>query len=172
METFTEAVKYTFTRDELVSIARAQARHHGELSKAEEEFENVKSANKTRVTRIEADIADCTRKVSSGYEMRNVECIALRFRPDSNHSMIVRTDNGRVIRKRKLSQDEKQPTLTETPERYSFEADFYEDSEGDLAMMFAENVPLYEGEAKKLIEALGENIRPLRKLISEAGAEG
>lgn len=166
METIKESVKYTFTRDELVQIARDQARHHGSLTQAEEEFENAKSAHKTRITRLEADISDCTRKVSSGYEMRSVECLVLKFRPNNDFALLVRTDNGRVIRKRKLDTAEKQPTLSDkTPESYAFEADFYEDAEGDLAAMVADHVPLYEAEADKLREALGEDIRPLRKLI-------
>jgi len=169
-ELFTESVKYTFTRDELVQIARDQARQHGELKKAEEEFESVKSAYKKRTTRIAADIADCTRKVSSGYEMRPVECLALKFRPDNDSCMIVRTDNGRVIRKRRLSTDEKQIRITDQePQQFAFEADFYEDSDGDLASMFAESVPLYEDEAEKLRGALKNgDMRPMRKLSGVA----
>lgn len=129
LEVITEAVKYTFNQGELVQVAKDQARHMSSMDRVEEEFENIKADHKSKVTRIEADVADCTRRIVSGYEMRNTKCVVLKFRPDNDHALVVRTDNGRVLRKRKLASDEKQPMLTTDPETFAFEADFYEDTD-------------------------------------------
>jgi hypothetical protein len=82
--------------------------HMQDMHTAEDEFNNAKTAHKARVSRIDADISDCTRRVTSGYEMRNVKCVLLKFRPDADSALIVRTDNGRVMKKRKLEPEEKQ----------------------------------------------------------------
>lgn len=160
----TEGVKYTFAQAELVQIARDQARHMGAMTRLEEEFDNIKAEQKSKVTRLEADISDCTRRVTSGYEIRQVKCIVLKFRPDNEHKLVVRTDNGRVVRKIKLASDEKQITLTEAvPETFAWECDLFQDADGDIAECVAEFVPLYAKEAEQLKDVV--KLRALRKQI-------
>ncbi len=163
----TEQVRYKFSNEEMISIAKDQARHHSDRIKAEEEQDAFKAGFKSRMMRIEADISDCTRRISSGYEMRSVKCLVLKFRPDNDSALIVRTDNGRVLRKRKLDAEEKQIQLsTEPPLPYIFEVDFYGDTESDIAEMFAQSVPLTQAEVDELKEAL-KDMRPLRKMIED-----
>jgi hypothetical protein len=169
VEYYSESVKYKFTVDELVAIAREQARHLSEQTRLEEELDSVKAVHKSKLMRLEADISDATRRVSSGYEMRSVRCLVLKFRPDNDSALIVRTDNGRVLRKRRLEADEKQIQLsTDPPLPYAFEVDFYGDTESDVAEMVAEHVPLTVQEVEELKDALKE-MRPLRKMIEAAG---
>jgi hypothetical protein len=166
MITITETCKYTFTGTELVEIARSQARFHGEMRQAEEQFDNVKADHKATVTKLEADISKCTLRVTSGYEMRTIKCLLLKFRPDKESALIVRTDNGRVLRKRKLEPEEKQMTITTVePESWAFEADFYEDSTSDIVEMVADHVPLSIKEAQELKGVI--DVRPLRPLIED-----
>lgn len=160
-----EQCKYVFGQDELVQIARDQARHMEDMRAAEDEFNNAKTAHKARVSRIEADVSDCTRRVTSGYEMRMVKCLLLKFRPDPDSALIVRTDNGRVMRKRKLDADEKQLKLVTTePEAWIFEADFYADTTGDVSELVAANVPLTAKEAEELRDA-EITLKPTRKQL-------
>ncbi len=170
MELITESCKYAFDQSELVNIARSQARHHNDKSALEDQFDQVRAAHKSNLARVEADVSDCTRKITAGYEMRPVDCLVLKFRPDKDSALVVRTDNGRVLRKRKLASDEKQMTLTtEEPPPFVFEVDLYEDSDGDLAACVAEAVPLTEDEGEQLREAL--ELRPMRPLIAAGLAE-
>lgn len=164
IQTHSESVKYTFTGDELVALARKQARHMGELTEVEEAFDYVKADHKSKITQIEAHIGDCTRRVSSGYEMREVRCLALKFRPDRDSAMVIRLDNGRVLRKRRLEDHEKQLKLSTEDNPYAFEADFFEDTDSDVAEMVADHVPLTAGEAEALRDS-GMTLRPLRALI-------
>lgn len=166
LEKITESCKYTFTDGELVEIAKTQARYHSELVAAEEQFDNIKADHKSVLTRLESDISMCTRRVTSGYEMRMVPCLVLKFRPDKETAMLVRTDSGLVVRTRKLSDDEKQLRLsTKEPEPYTFEAHFYEEVGGETTRLIADHVPLTSDEAKELAAAI--KVRPLRPLIGD-----
>jgi len=96
-DTDTIQVKYIFSNQETVDIAKEQGRHMQAMSRLEEEFDSQKAAQKNAVMRLEADISDCTRKIMSGYEMRNIRCVLLKARPDNDSLLVVRTDNGRVV---------------------------------------------------------------------------
>lgn len=159
-----ETVKYKFTDPEIVALARKQARHMEELAEAESTFDYVKADHKSKVTKIEADIADCTRRVTSGYEMRETKCIVLKFRPDRDSALVIRTDSGRVLRKRRLEDHEKQLKLSTTDNPYLFEVDFFEDTDSDIQEMVADHVPLTAQEAEALRDS-GITLRPLRGLI-------
>lgn len=164
-----ESVKYKFTDPEIVALARKQARHMEELSEAESSFDYVKADHKSKVTKIEGDISDCTRRVTSGYEMREVRCMALKFRPDKDSALVIRTDTGRVLRKRRLEDHEKQLKLSTTDNPYTFECDFFEDTDSDVAEMVADHVPLTAQEAEALRES-GITLKPLRPLIDAPAA--
>lgn len=171
MTIHTESVKYTFEGSELVELARAQARHMSDVREAEEQLNNVKADHKATITKLEADISKCNLRITSGYEMRAVKCLVLKFRPDGDHALVVRTDNGRVLRRRKLESDEKQLTLVAgEPIPYTFEADFFEDREGDVAEMVADHVPLTTKEAEELRDCK-LTLRPLRALIDAPAEE-
>lgn len=163
----TESVKYQFGQSELVDIARNQARLINEKMAAEDEFNNVKADYKATITKLDADVTKCTLRITSGYEMRSIKCLLLKFRPDKDSALIVRTDNGRVLKRRKLNEEEKQLTLTTAePDQYIFEADFYDDAAGDIAELVAEHVPLTAKEAAELRDA-SLTIKPLRPLIED-----
>lgn len=166
MITQTETVKYSFLQPELVEIARNQARLYNDKVGAEDQFNNVKADYKATITKLDADITKCALRITSGYEMRPIKCLLLKFRPDKDSALIVRTDNGRVLRKRKLEEDEKQLSLSVAePEPFVFEADFYEDGTSDIAEMVADHVPLTAKESAELRDVI--KLNPLRPLISE-----
>ncbi len=167
-ETDTIQVKYVFSNQETVDIAKEQGRHMQAMSRLEEEFDSQKAAQKNAVMRLEADISDCTRKIMSGYEMRNIRCLLLKARPDNESLLVVRTDNGRVVSRRKMNADERQIKITTDPELYTHEADFYDDAEGEISIVVGEDVPLTASEAKELSSIEGFRIRPLAKKLEAA----
>jgi hypothetical protein len=168
-EVDTIQVKYSFSNQETVDIAKEQGRHMQSMQRLEEEFDSVKSAQKTAVMRLEADISDCTRKIMSGYEMRNIRCLLLKARPDNDSLLVVRTDNGRVVSRRKMNADERQIKIgTEPPEAFTHETDLFDDAEGDISVVVAEDVPLTRSEAKELGAVEGLRIRPIAKKLEAA----
>lgn len=171
MDKSTEMVRYNFSQGELVELSREQARYFNELKAAEDQLASVKADFKNTTTKLEADINRCAQRVTSGYEMRNIPCLILKARPDHESLLIVRTDNGRVLKRRKMNADERQISLsTEPPELFEFEADFYEDVDGDLAAEIAGDVPLTKKEAHELKDVDDLRIRPLAKKL-EAGTK-
>ena len=165
----TVQVKYSFSNQETVDIAKEQGRHMQSMARLEEEFDSTKAAQKNAVMRLEADISDCTRKIMSGYEMRNVRCLILKARPDNDSLLVVRTDNGRVVSRRKMNADERQIKITtDPPETFTHETDLYDDAEGDIAAVIAEDVPLTRSEAKELGSVEGLRIRPIAKKLEGA----
>lgn len=66
MFAITEACKYTFEPQELVGIARKQAQLMNDRTAQEELFDQLKADHKSKITRLETDISDCTRRDSEG----------------------------------------------------------------------------------------------------------
>lgn len=166
MITTTETCRYNFTAKEMIDIARTQARLMSDMTGSVEQFDQVKADHKSKITLFETQISDCTRRITQGYEMRVVKCLLLKFRPARDSAMLVRLDNGRVVRVRKLDESEKQIELTEhEPPAWAFEADFYEDSESDVAEQIASSVPLTAQEAESLKEVV--EVRPRRRLLED-----
>lgn len=168
MQTSNELVKYNFSQPELIELSREQNRYFNEKKEADDNFASVRSDYKNIVTKLEADINRVGQRVTSGYEMRQIKCLVLKSRPDNDSLLIVRLDNGRVYKRRKMNADERQiPISTEPPELYEFEADLYEDSESDIATEVAPDCPLTAKEAKELGEVEGFRIRPLAKKLTD-----
>lgn len=166
MEASNELVRYNFNQGELVELSREQARYFNDRKRADDEFASVKGDFKAATTKLEADINRCAQRVTSGYEMRTIRCLMLKFRPDNDSLLIVRTDNGRVLKRRKLNADERQPLLTtDPPEMMEFEVDLYQDSDSDIAEEVAGDVPLTAKEAAELKDVECLKVRPLRKKL-------
>lgn len=143
MNIITEALKYTFTPNELVDLAREQARELNKKSFLEDELDQIKQDFKSKLTRCEANVSDCTRRISAGYEMRSVRCLVLKFRPEHDKAIVIRTDSGEVLRVRKLSSEEKQLTL-DGSDPYLFHAGLCDEDGREYI------VQLTESEAKEL----------------------
>lgn len=76
----------------------------------EDQLATFKAQKKAEITQCEGDINKNTVLVSSGKEMRMVECdVELDF--DRGRRMVTRVDNGLVVQERPLTSDEKQLEL-------------------------------------------------------------
>lgn len=168
MQKTSEYVKYTFTQQERVDLTLEHVRAYNDLKAADEQLVSLKQDFKNRMTKLQLEMSECGQKVTAGYEMRSIPCLVLKSRPGPDLLMIVRLDNGRVYKTRKMNADEKQMSMvtegagfTATPaEVFEFEADFYEDSGTDVAMEAAKDVPLTAAEAKEFKDIPGVTVRP------------
>lgn len=166
MEKSTEMVRYNFSPQERVDLTIEHVRYYNELKAAEDQLNSVKADHKNTVMKLEADMNKCAQRVTSGYEMRNIPCLILKARPDNESLLIVRTDNGRVLKRRKMNADERQIKISaEPPEVFEFEVDLYDDADGDIAVEVASEVPLTKREAHELKDVEGLRIRPLMKKL-------
>ena len=136
-----ESCEYRFTTDELVQLARDQARYSNEKRAMEDRFGALKKQHNADIELKEAEIRRAGLSVTQGYDLREVKCLTLRFRPNADSMLVVRLDNGRVMKQRRMREDEKQLTLSTSVDPFVFQVELYEDGTGDLLAMIAE-VPL------------------------------
>jgi hypothetical protein len=109
-KTVTEFLKCRLTRAEKLQLSEEMSQAVVEKNTAEEELQTVKADFKSRITRAETTIADCARKINSGYEMRNVECEVIKdYRTNSVEYM--RLDTYEIFRSRAMKQEERQRSL-------------------------------------------------------------
>ncbi len=166
METSTEMVKYSFSQQELVDLSREHARYYNELKSVDEQLVSIKADFKNRTTKLEVDMSHCGQRVTSGYEMRSIRCLMLKARPDNESLLIVRLDNGRILKRRRMNADERQIVLSDAPsEILEFEVDLSEDA--DYAVVL-EDVLLTRSEAKELGAVDGLIIRGVAKKLESA----
>ncbi len=165
--TTTESCEYRFSQDEIVQLARDQARLSNERDTMENRFAVAKKQYNADMEMKQAEIRRAGLGVTQGYELRDIECLKLKFRPDKDSLMIVRTDTGRVFRHRKMRDEEKQMTLTAISDPFVMMAEFYEDNNSELMHIVAE-VGLTASEYEKLKDVPGMQFQPTLKQL-EAG---
>ncbi len=166
METSTEMVRYNYSLGEVHDLCREQARFFNERNEAADNFKSVQADHKNTLAKLEADINKCTQRVTSGYEMRQIKCLMLKGRPDNESLLLVRTDNGKILKKRRMNADERQIVITDQPpEVLEFEVDLCEDL--DYAVV-VEDVQITRSEAKELGAVEGLRIRPMAKKLEGA----
>lgn len=169
--TVTESCRHNFTLEEKGQLADLLAERMNDKDAAKGDFDSVKAAYNARVTRIDADLDEYAAQIRQKFKMVDVQCLILKFRPDVDHKMIVRTDNGLVLRLEKLKADEKQLKLTtKEPESWSWEADFYSEENDGVSRMVAANVGLSNEEYKALKDA-GVRANSKRKALGAATTE-
>ena len=113
-----EQIKHHFNDSELAQMARQQATQLNESSQLESEAKSIATDFKARIESKKAQLQSLGVRVNTGFEMRVQKCLILKERPEG-YNITVRLDNGHVLRRRKLLQEERQLTLTtETPPSY------------------------------------------------------
>lgn len=98
------------TAEELRQCARELADACQRKASIEDQLATFKAQKKAEITQCDGDINKNTVLVSSGKEMRMVECeVELDF--DSGKCTVTRLDNGLIVHERPLTSDEKQLEL-------------------------------------------------------------
>ena len=103
-----ESIKYTFTQDEIRELGEQLAREAqvvfdlqaGKSAVAAEFSGKIKAANKR--------VAELSEKVNNGYELREVECMAMLEDPRPGMKRIIRIDTNETIRVEAMSVKEMQ----------------------------------------------------------------
>ena len=112
------SIKHSFTDAERLELGENQSNLLMRKDTLEAHLSATTKQIKADVDACQAQIRSVSNKLSSRYEMRNVECILMDHRtPGMRYG--VRADNGHVATGRRLRPDEMQIGLTEeTPEAY------------------------------------------------------
>ena len=87
-----KSLKYEFTRDELLDLASELANKTQEMRQLEEQKKSVMSEYSSKTAIAREQVLLLSDKVSSGYEIRDVECEVLYHTPIEGMKTIIRTD--------------------------------------------------------------------------------
>jgi hypothetical protein len=93
----TRLLKYSFSRDEIVDIARQQADSAFSRNELEAQLDSIKADFKGRLGLLETSIDKAQRKIRDGYEMREIECEVQFHTPEDGQKRIVRLDTGEEV---------------------------------------------------------------------------
>jgi hypothetical protein len=89
-----EDLRYPFTPDELRDLGLQLAAREQDRIDAEAEKKSTNATFNARIGDLDKEIAELTRKVNTGYEMRPVEVFALFDTPVIGTKRIVRADKA------------------------------------------------------------------------------
>ena len=93
----TRDLRYQYDEKEHVRLAEDLAHEITVLANAEKLFGVAKAAHKEAVERMGATIRDLSRKLSDGWEIRDVVCRLLPNEPEAGKRTIVRADTGEIV---------------------------------------------------------------------------
>lgn len=106
------SVKHSITDKEMADLAREQSRQLQLRSSLEADFKQIKTSYKSKMEEADAGIKRIAISIQGGFEMRTVRCIIANERPEG-YRLVIRTDNGHIVLRKKLEQAERQIKLTE-----------------------------------------------------------
>lgn len=101
-------LRCTFTRDERLELAQKLAEHHNTLVAVQDEKSRAMKDYASRIKGIENDIGDISRKVTNGYEFRDIDCRVQFDVPEAGKKTIVRLDSKDVVGVESMTHEEKQ----------------------------------------------------------------
>ncbi len=97
VQTETRSLRYFFKDDELKGLSLDLANQNQELRRVEDEKKSMTSEYGSRLNILKEHISSLSDKVSSGYEVRNVECEVEYHKPRKNMKTLKRLDTGEVF---------------------------------------------------------------------------
>lgn len=101
-------LRYEFSDAEITSIARDQGQKLRDRDTLTAEKKRVAKQYATRIETLDGEIDADTDKITTGYEMRMIECLVYYDQPEAGHKSIVRSDTGTLVRTERMTQSEMQ----------------------------------------------------------------
>ncbi len=107
---FTRILKVMFPVKERLGIGDQMANAIRNIKQAQDELKSVKAQYDSKIKQFEAEVANLSERLNSGWEMRSVECAEIKdFR--MGNVFVRRTDTGDYIEERAMTFQERQGTL-------------------------------------------------------------
>ena len=100
-------LQYQYTSKEIHDMGVELARKHNEQTEAEQRMKSAAQQMKDAVERVKLDISVLSRKVSNGFEYRDIECEEKKDFLDCKFT-VARLDTGEVVEERALRDEERQ----------------------------------------------------------------
>lgn len=110
METTKRHVRYIFNEKEKQEISEHMAQSVMERQEAEDGLKSVQAQFKSRIAIAQETINGCAQKITSGFEMRLVDCEIFRD-VERNKVIVTRMDTGEEVETRAMTIEERQQKL-------------------------------------------------------------
>lgn len=107
----TRVVRVIYTDPERLDLGRKLAEAHGAMSQIEADFDMVKTSFKSKTAAKEAEIADLSTKVSTGFRLEPVKCLWEMDQPKPMKKQLRRVDTSEVIETEDMTERDKQVDL-------------------------------------------------------------
>lgn len=109
-------LRYRFSDSEIVEMARKQAELGEMVASLDEQKRSVAAKFKAEIEKHECDRSDLGRKITNGYESRDIECDVFVNDPAVGLATVIRTDTGEQVEVRPMTEHEKQMEMPLTEE--------------------------------------------------------
>ena len=111
MKTEKHPVKYFFTNDEIIDLAKTLSELTQNFNELDEARKNIASQYKAQMDQVKAGVDKTSRKISNGYEYRDKDCI-LSASFDGRMIEYIDPDTGEKVFERLMLPDEAQEELS------------------------------------------------------------
>ena len=103
-----EAIKYTFGPEEIRELGESLAREAQNVFDLRGEKANTMATYTASIKSAEKRVGDLTTKINNGFEMREVECLAMLETPRPGMKRIIRLDTNETVREEAMTVAEMQ----------------------------------------------------------------
>ena len=103
-----ESIKYVFSPDEIRELGEALARENQNVYDLREQKSSAMAALSASIKSANKRGADLTTRINNGYELREVECLAMMETPRPGMKRIVRLDTNETVREEAMTMQEMQ----------------------------------------------------------------
>jgi len=103
-----ESIKYAFSPTEIRELGEALAREAQTVFDLRDKKATTMAALAASIKAANSRVADLTTKINNGFELREVECMALLETPRPGLKRIIRIDNNETIREEPMTLAEMQ----------------------------------------------------------------
>ena len=103
-----ESIKYTFGSTEIRELGESLAREAQTVFDLKAQKKSTNAAMGASIEAANNRVADLTTKINNGYEMREVECLAMLETPRAGMKRIIRLDTNETVREEAMTMQEMQ----------------------------------------------------------------
>jgi len=103
-----ESIKYTFGQDEIRVLGEGLAREAQTVFDLKAQKKSVVASLSASIEAASNRVADLTTKINNGYELREVECLAMMETPRPGMKRIIRLDTNETVREEAMTMQEMQ----------------------------------------------------------------
>lgn len=117
-----EPIKVTYTSDQLRELGQQLARENQEVYNLERKKKLDNAEISLQIKAANDKAAETTTKINNGYEMEEIEVMAMMDSPSEGMKTIIRVDTSEPIRTAPMTPEERQRRFNfDAPENFRFE---------------------------------------------------